>query len=265
MKNIFMILFFASLCLAGTTCGEPNIGFAPPMGPPPHDFDRMPQDNNGNPSIGDRDNRQKNGIPGRKENESIFGSNGPDKNGERAFPSKDLLNEKTEKALSDLILKESKASSADPEIAVIAKRIQSGDALRNILDQNRNQGRLTFREMGPVPMIGGFLIPIIAILGACFVFCLYLKLRSKRDIMLIEKNIFKPEDISNFRVDAALSVAGTVLIFWGIALTLFNIIVFGIRARAFGSGIIPFTVGIGCYTAFIIYRKLFSKQGSRKQ
>jgi hypothetical protein len=258
MKNIFMCIFFTSLCFAGATCGEPNIGFVPPMGPP-HNFDQMGQGNHDQRANDFRGDRKGDQLPPLKGNNENFGSAN-----DRAFPAKSFLNEKTEKALSDLIQKEAKSNAPDPEIADIAKRIQEGNALHSILDQQNNQGRLSFREMGPLPMIGGFLIPIFAILGACFVLCLYLKLKSKRDILLIEKNIFKPEDIQGFRIDAALSVAGTVLIFWGIALTLFSIIVFGISTRSLGSGIIPFIVGIGCYIAFIIYRVLFPKSGNRK-
>jgi hypothetical protein len=241
MKHIFMITFFAALCLAGSSCGEPNIGFVPPMGPPPHNFDQMPRD--------DRDPKAADIRGGEK--------NGPARGSGYSFPPRNFMNEKAERAISDTILNAENSGKTDPEIADIAKRLRAGESLNRILDPQRGDGRLSFREMGPLPMIGGFLIPVIAIIGACLVFSLYLKLKSKRDMLLIEKNLFGPKDITGFRVDAALSVAGTVLIFWGIALTVFNMIVFGARVRAIGAGIIPFIIGIGCYIAFLIYRKLF--------
>jgi len=112
--------------------------------------------------------------------------------------------------------------------------------------------------MGPIPVIGGIFIPFAAIIGICFVFVLFLRLRHRRDVLLIEKGRFRSEDMQGFRVDAALIVAGTILFFWGISLSIFNLLLFGVNERALAAGIIPFIVGIGCFAAFVLFRFLIS-------
>jgi hypothetical protein len=234
---VFSLLLFPFL--SGSGCGEPNIGFAPPPAPPPGHFDTMPPGFENNQS-----SRQE--IPGK------MGQS-------REIPSSSTgLDAQTEKAITDLIVKDAAGKSVNTDLGAIAKRIKNGEPLRKILSPYPFPDRMSIHEMGPVPVIGGLFIPFAAIAGVCFVFVLFLRLRHKRDVLLIEKGLFRTEDLQGFRVDAALLVTGTVLLFWGISLSLFNLLSFGASTRTFAAGVIPFIVGIGCFAAFFLFRLLIS-------
>jgi hypothetical protein len=144
-------------------------------------------------------------------------------------------------------------------VETINKRLSSGESIEQIIGKpDREFGPRDFRN-GPVGVLGIF-IPIVAMICMAGVLVVLFGTRYKRDQMLIEKGIYQTVSRRKFPMEAALLVTGIILIFWGLALSVFNCLSFGLNGRSLSGGSIPFIIGIGVFVSFFVYRSIFSSK-----
>ena len=142
-------------------------------------------------------------------------------------------------------------------IETVNKRLSNGESIEQIIGHPDREFKPRDFRTGPVGILG-FFIPIIAIVCMAGVLIVFFGTRLKRDQMLIEKGIYQTVEKRKFPLEAALLVTGIVMTFWGLALSVFNCLSFGLNGRSLSGGSIPFVIGIGVLVSFLVYRSIFS-------